>query len=158
MKKIIYLLMMAMTLLVSCEGDRGPMGPPGEKGEKGDATWWYVREFTVHSDQWNLVGREHDLNSYYEYEMKISDLDEDVFLDGVMTAYMYLDEKFTIQAQLPEVVHCGEISNGKEHLWTETYKCDFAVGSVMFKVEFSDFLTEYRPSTKRFRVVLQLPY
>lgn len=154
MKRIIFLLTTAMMLFVSCEGDRGPVGPPGEKGDKGDGTWWYVKEFTVRTDQWKLVGKEHDLNSYYEYQVNISDLSEDVFYDGLMTAYMYLDDN--TQAQLPEVIHYGiDTENGQEHLWTETYKCDFAVGSILFKVEFSDFLTENRPATKKFRVVLQ---
>ncbi|MDR0743765.1 MAG: hypothetical protein LBF05_05365, partial [Tannerella sp.] len=116
---------------------------------------WVIKEYTVRSDQWKLVGGVDALSSYYEYEVLIPELDKDIFYDGKMTAYMYLDEDYKIQAELPEVIHCGLYNpNGYDDLWTETYKCDYAVGSIMFKVEYSDFYTKNRPGTKRFRVVL----
>ncbi|MDR0393947.1 MAG: hypothetical protein LBH77_02190 [Tannerella sp.] len=161
MKKILFLLSVIILMSVSCEGPMGPMGPMGERGEKGEkgeaGSEWYIREYTVRSDQWVLVGGGvDDLNSYYQYEVSMPELDEDIFYDGKMTGYMYLDKDYRIQAELPEVIHLGEYnpSTGSDYLWTETYKCDYAVGSVMFKVEYSDFYTGNRPGTKRFRVVL----
>jgi hypothetical protein len=157
MKKILLLLSAAVMLFASCEGPRGPQGPPGENG---GSEWWFVKEYTVRSDQWKLVGGEDELNSYFQYEVLISDLDEDVFYDGKVECSMYLDEDYRIQANLTEVIHYGEYNpnTGKEELWTETYKCDYAVGSIMFKVEYSDFYTGKRPGTKRFRVMLNLSY
>ncbi|MDR2042485.1 MAG: hypothetical protein LBP98_09265 [Tannerella sp.] len=151
MKKILFLLPAAVLMFVSCEG---PAGPPGEKGEPG--LWWFVNEYTVRSDQWKLVGGTDELNSYYQYEIPVPELDKDVFYEGKMTCYMYLNEDYSVQAELPEVIHYGEYNpdTGGENLWTETYKCDYAIGSILFKVEYSDFFTGNRPGTKRFRVVL----
>jgi hypothetical protein len=150
MKKILFLLLAAIFVFASCEG---PMGP---KGETGDTLEWYIREYTVQSNQWELIGGRDKLNSFFQFEVLMPELDADIFYDGKMMAYMYLDDACTIQAALPEVIHYGQYNpqNGTDDLWTETYKCDYAVGSIMFKVEYSDFYTENRPGTKTFRVVL----
>jgi hypothetical protein len=153
MKKILFLLFAMILLSTSCEG---PVGPRGEKGESGNGLMWFIQEFTVRSDQWKLVGGVDALNSYFQYEVSIPDLNEDIFYDGKMTCYMYLDDDYRIQAELPEVIHYGQYNpnTGNDDLWTETYKCDYAIGHVMFKVEYSDFYTVNRPGTKKFRVVL----
>jgi hypothetical protein len=149
MKKIL-LLSVVILLSASCAEESG-IAPANE-------TWFYVREYTVRSDQWRLVGGEDELDSYYEYEVSVPDLDRDVFYYGNVDCYMYLDNDYTIQAKLPEVIHRGQYNptTREDDLWTETYKCDYAIGSILFKVEYSDFYTGNRPGTKKFRVFLVL--
>jgi hypothetical protein len=134
----------------------GPMGPQGEKGEPGEGMWWFVKEYTIRPNQWELVGGANNLESYYRYEINISELDEDIFYDGKVSCSVYTDEESkNIQQDLPCVWHYGEPDNDGPYLWTETYDFDYAVGSIMLYVTYNDFLTAGNlPDRSKFRVIL----
>jgi hypothetical protein len=59
-----------------------------------------------------------------------------------------------VQKLLPFSIPHRTFEGSEEILWTETYDCDFAPGSIMFYVNYSDFFVSNRPPTTSFRVVL----
>jgi len=155
MKRIILFISLFVFTFTACEG---PMGPPGEKGEKGDpgeGMNWFAKTYTVRENQWELVGKKNDYNSFYRYEIKISDLDDFVYEEGSVFCYMFqtVDE---IEVQTPLTYHFpkGFDDDGKDYLYNETYFFDFTPGSVMIYAYWSDFMTENLPPTTTFRVVL----
>jgi hypothetical protein len=143
MKKILFFGLAVMWLLVSCDSVRS--------GYEED-TWWYVEEFTVHASDWKLVNGVNALDSYYERTFSFYELTREIFKRGQVLCYMYKDND--TQTLLPSSIHYGEVDGGKESLWTETYNCDFSVRSITFTVKYSDFKTEIRPPTTKFKVVL----
>ena len=150
MKKLFLLMTAAMVLFASCEG------PAGRDGIDGAETYWFVEDYTINANQWKLINGEDQLNSYFQAEVQIPQLDSDIYRKGNVFCYMYQrNDGVEVQTLLPFTVPYGEPRGGNsEHIWIETYACDFKVGSVMFYVNFSDFYTNNRPPTTTFRVVL----
>ena len=153
MKKILFLLSAAIMLLTSCEG---PAGRDGLDGLDGEGMYWFVKKYTINTNQWELVNGKDQLNSYFRAEVKIPELDSEIYKNGNVFCYMYQDvDGVEVQTILPFSLPMGQSNpNGSEELWTETYAYDFTVGSVMFYVNYSDFYTSNRPPTTSFRVVL----
>ena len=148
MKKLL-LCMVAVGLLTCCEG------PPGRDGRDGEGTYWYVNDYTINSNQWQLINGVDQLGSYFQAEVRISQLTKEIYENGNVFCYMYQNiNGVEVQTLLPFTVPCGEGQGNSEHLWTETYACDFSPGSIMFYVNYSDFFTINRPPTTSFRVVL----
>ncbi|MDR2471939.1 MAG: hypothetical protein LBD53_00040, partial [Tannerella sp.] len=135
--------------LSACEG------PAGRDGLDGEGANWFVKNYQVKSNQWQLIGGQNDLNSYWQAEVVIPELTKFVYEKGNVFCYMFQnpDGNTEVQTLLPFVVPYGQIKNGNEYIWTETYACDFTVGSVMFYVNYSDFMTSNRPLDATFRVV-----
>lgn len=150
MKKIVLLFSLFALTFVSCEG---PMGPPGEPG---DGMYWFVETYTIKANQWELVGGKNQLNSYFRAEILVPELTDRIYEDGNVFCYMFQNIDGTeVQTLLPFTLPVGEdLGGGKENLWTETFACDFAPGSIMFYVNYSDFITSENPGTITFRVVL----
>ena len=143
MKKILLFGLAAMWLFVSCQVARS--------GYEED-TWWFVKEFTVHSNDWKLVNKVNGLDSYYERTVSINELTREIFKKGQVSCYMYRDGD--TQTLLPISIHYGESVDESEYFWTETYNCEFSVHSITFTVNYSDFRTDIRPPTTKFKVVL----
>ena len=140
MKKLL-LLSAVLWLFLSCEGTEG--------------MYWYVDTYEIHTNQWQLVNGVDNLGSYYQAEIKIPELTKKIYEKGNVFCYMFQKSNGTeVQTLLPFTVPYGEGKGNSEHLWTETYACDFAPGSIMFYVNYSDFYTNVRPPTTTFRVVL----
>ena len=146
MKKILFLLSAAIILLASCEG------PAGKDAE----VYWFVKTYTINSNQWELINGEDQINSFFRAEIVIPELDRDIYKDGNVFCYMFQNvDGVEVQTPLPYSIPVGQsYPNGSEELWTETYAFDFTVGSIMFYVNYSDFYTNNRPPTTRFRVVM----
>ena len=140
MKKKLFLLM-ALFILFACETEE---------------LKWVIKEYTVNSNQWELMNGANQLNSFYRAELKIPDLDRYVYENGNVFCYMYQTvDGVEVQTLLPFTIPYGErLGNGYESLWTETISCDFTIGSVMIYVNYSDFNTSNKPPTASFRVVL----
>lgn len=149
MKKVLLLLVVFSGLLfISCEGPEGPAGPPGYDGKNGKdgkdgyGSYWYVVKFTIQPNEWAVGGGiAGDLNTFYYVDKKIKELDNNVFDNGNVIAYIETDKG--IKNGMPYVLHFGELTdNGGEHLWTQTYDYDFVVGSIRFYMTRSDFFTQ----------------
>ena len=138
--------MVAVGLLTGCEG------PPGRDG---DGMYWFVETYTVYTNQWQLMNGVDQLDSYFQAEVRIPQLTKEIYEKGNVFCYMFQTiNGVEVQTLLPFTVPKGEGTGNSEHLWTETFACDFSPGSVMFYVNYSDFYTNNRPPTTSFRVVL----
>ena len=152
MKRILFLLIMSVMVLASCEG---PAGRDGLNGLNGEGVYWVVKTYTIREGDWKLVKGVNELNSYYQAEVSINELSKHVYEDGNVFCYMFQKiDGVEVQTMLPFVIPVGEGQGNKENLWTEMYSCDFSPGSIMFYVNYSDFATVVRPPTISFRVVL----
>ena len=143
MKKILLLLSVAITLFTSCEVED---------------PYKFVDVYTINTNRWELINGVDQLNSYYQAEIRIPELDRGVYEKGTVSCYMFQKiDGVEVQTPLPFSLPKGiDNGNGTEDLWTETYAYDFAVGSIMFYVNYSDFWTgDHRPPTISFRVVLR---
>lgn len=147
MRKLLFFLF-AAALLFGCQGQEGPMGPMGIPGE---GTNWDVTEWTVSSNQWKLNGTVNGGNSYYYCELVDPKLTPFIASSGNVAVYLYTNTTSSgrIQTPLPYVSH---YTDGKA-AWTETYDFDFAPGSIVVYVKYSDFNTATVPPTRTFRVV-----
>jgi hypothetical protein len=143
MKKYVFLLSLLTLTFASCEG---PMGPPG------DGVTRSIINFTVHEGDWKLVGRVNELNSFYMYEFPAPEVTAFVCEKGNVFGYRWFD--IDEQTPLGQVVHIGELINGNEYLFTETYSFSFRPGYITFYVDYSDFVTDIPPGTCDFRIVL----
>lgn len=152
MKKILFFLMASAWLIVSCEG---PAGRDGRNGLDGADAYWFVKNYTISSNQWELKNGVNELNSFFQAEIVIPELTREIYEKGNVFCYMYQNvDGFEVQTLLPYTVPLGERNGNTEYLWTETYACDFMPGSIMIYVNYSDFVTDVRPPANRFRVVL----
>jgi hypothetical protein len=142
-------------MLIACQGPAGRDGLDGANGKDGEGINWWIGNFTISANQWELVNGVNALNSYYRAEVQVPQLTEFVYENGNVFVYMFQNVNGTeVQTLLPFVVPYGEASGSEEFLWTEMYACDFAVGSVVFYVNYSDFFTENKPPATSFRIVL----
>ena len=140
------LLSVAIMMFTSC---LGPKGDPGEGME------WFVREYTILQNRWELINGRDQLNSFFRAEILIPELDNFVYNKGNVFVYMFQTvDDVEVQTLLPFTIPVGKMINGQEHLWTETHSYDFSVGSIMVYVNYSDFYTSNIPPAATFRVVL----
>jgi hypothetical protein len=148
MKKLVFLLFAVVGILfVSCEG------PPGKDAT---GTYWFVKDYTIQQNAWQLVNPKDSINSYYRAAVSIPELTTDIYEDGHVFCYMFqsVNDK-EVQTILPFVNHYGERDNSwNAYFWTETYSYDFYSGGVTFYLTYSDFATSVPAPTCTFRVVL----
>jgi hypothetical protein len=146
------MISLGLVTLASCAG---PVGPPGPAGEGMN---WEVRTYTVRQNDWKLVGRAGELNSYYIYEIMERSLTDFVYTDGNVFAYLIQNpgQKNEVQTPLPYIIPVGEWDKGEEFLWTEIYSFDIMPGSIAFQLRYSDFETGVAPPPElcNFRVVM----
>ena len=153
MKKLFFLLSVVLFTFASCEG---PPGRDGLDGRDGAGTYWFVKTYTIQSNQWTLINGEDQLNSYFRAQISIPKLDRELYERGNVQCYMFQNINNTeVQTPLPFTIPLGEKgTGGGELLWTETVSFDFYPGTITFYVNYSDFYTSNRPGTVTFRVVL----
>ena len=146
MKKLLFLMSVVAFLFASCEG------PPGRDGLNGGETYWFVRDYPISANNWQLVGGVDQLNSYYRASINISELGRDIYENGNVFCYMYQTVNGRgVQTILPFTV---PKANDDGELWTETYSYDFYPGTITFYFICDDFYTNNRPPATTFRVVL----
>ena len=153
MKKVLSILTLAL-FIVACEGPRGPQGPPGEPGE---GINWKVMDFTIKSNQWELVGDKDELGSYYMYLFEGNNAPEELRyvvdnmgeVSGCLVGSLDGEEIFY---PLPHENFFGSSDGEYESLWSETYKFDYPRSSIAFYVYYSDFYTATPPATCTFRM------
>ena len=135
MKKIGLLICVLAMALTSCEGPMGPPGPPGASGEKLN---WEILYYTVHADDWKLVGNKDGLNSHYIFDFKESKLTKFIYEKGLVKGFriLKLDNGDNVQTPLPY------------------YTYDFMPGSIAFYAYYTDFYTANKPPTCTFRIVM----
>ncbi|WP_165022556.1 hypothetical protein [Dysgonomonas sp. ZJ279] len=143
---------MGMTGLTGQQGEQGPQGVQGEPGEPGYGTSWYVTSFTIQSSEWQLMGAPGELNSYYYLDKSLPELNNFVFNQGTVVAYIETEKD--IKNGLPYVLHKGGSDNQGEFLWTQTFDFDFYPKGVRFYLTYSDFNTQIPPDTETFHIVL----
>ena len=156
MKKVLAIITLAL-LIVACEGPRGPQGPPGPQGEPGEGINWKVYDFTIKSNQWELVGGEDQLNSYYMYLFEGNDAPEELqyvvdYMGDVSGCLVGKLDGEDIFYPLPYENYYGNANGEYESLWCEMYKYDYTRSSIAFYVYYSDFYTATPPATCTFRM------
>ena len=146
MKRLFVVLMTVAGLFASCEG------PAGRDGAE---AYWFVKVYTINSNDWRLVGGVDQLDSRYEAKISIKELDKDLYENGLVSCYMFQrTNNVEVQTPLPFTIPYGKKNGNKEDLWTETYSFECAPGFITFYVYYSDFYTSNRPPSTSFRVVL----
>ena len=150
MKKVL-LLSAAVWMLAACEG------PAGRDGFDGAETYWFVKNYPVRSNDWQIVNGVDQLGSYFRYTVNINELDRDIYENGTVTCYMFQNVNgVEVQTPLQHTIHKGKQEGNSDYLWTETYSFMYSLRSITFIVEYSDFYTNNnnRPDDTTFRVVL----
>jgi len=142
MKKLVFFLAF-IGFFASCDVKRDGYA---------DDLYWFVKEYTVASNQWELVNGVDQVDSYYKYSVDIHQLNREILKRGNIFCYMYRDNN--VQTPLPFTIHYGEKDGDSDYLWTETYSFEFTLRTITFYVNYSDFKTNNRPRTTTFRVVL----
>ena len=151
MKRLFFVLMTVVGLFASCEG------PAGRDGLDGAETYWFVKVYTINTNDWRLINGVDRLGSYYEAKISIKELDKDLYEKGLVSCYMFqrTNNNVEVQTPLPFTLPYGKATGGnQEELWTETYSFEYSPGSITFYVYYSDFYTSNRPPSTSFRVVL----
>jgi hypothetical protein len=130
--------------------------------KEGEGMFFYVETFTVGTNEWELVqGGPDEMGTYFRKEILLRELDESIYHGGHVLCYIFdRVDGLEVQSNLPYIKPFGEILDGREYFWNETYSYDFTpgsksgAGSVMIYVKYSDFITSLRPGTWKFRIVL----
>lgn len=150
MKKNFLLALMMVFAFISCEG---PMGPPGPPGESGDGAHWSIKTIAVEANQWKLYADEDGLNPYYMCEVNLTDLDNFIYTDGNVFAYLIQSpgQDNEVQTPLPVTI---PLENEYGERWFETLSFDYMPGSIAFYVRYNDFAVDQRPARQEFRVVM----
>lgn len=145
MKKILLYLLVVVSLF-SCKGEDGR---DGLDGLNVNLYTWKVK---INASDWRLSGEPYELGSYYYATVAVPELDQDVLNNGIKLAY--IETSPGVQVGLPYVLHKGDVVNGKESLWTQTYDCEYEPGYVTFILTYSDFDTWNAPDTEFFNIIL----
>lgn len=147
MKKNFLLALMMVFAFISCEG---PMGPPGESGE---GAHWSIETIAVEENEWKLFYDENGLNPYYMCEKRYPALDNTVYVDGNVFAYLIQFPGEPNEVQTPLSVTLP-LENDYGERWFETLSFDYMPGSIAFYVRYNDFAVDQRPARQEFRVVM----
>ena len=99
------------------------------RNETRDEVDWFTTKVTIEPRDWN-----YSPNGYYYTDVKVRELDRDVFRGGIVCCYLY-DGK-DVQIQLPYTRHYNE--GGQE--WTRTIDYDF------YKHGVTIYVTDYSPN------------
>ena len=162
MKKLIGCFMMLMLAFTACEGPMGPAGRDGRDGwdgKDGAETKWWIRDFTIAKNDWRLAGNPNDIGSYFYCIYDVSEITRDIYNDGAIIAYYRYVDDFgdEVQTVLPYTYYDIVVDDyDNEFPYCVQFSYDTTVGSIAFKLVFSDFYTkEYGPPAScKFRLVL----
>jgi hypothetical protein len=146
MKRRLFILL-AGTILLSCEG---PMGPPGESGVE---TQWQHLYYQVEEHAWELMGDGQGApNSYYQYVVDEPALTNFIYREGVVTGYLVANPGTPdeVLRPLPDTWPVAD----RQNYWSESVTFDYMPGSVAFYVGYSDFATNIRPGKMIFKLTM----
>ena len=140
MKKLRSWLLIVMIGITACEGPMGPQGPPGRDAAE---TQWWLLDFTVTRQMWELIGDPNDIGSFYRCVFDVPDLSTAIYNDGgIFCNYRYKDDfGDDVQTPLPFTYYDIDIRDGVEFPFAVQISYDVTPGSVAFKLVFSDFYT-----------------
>ena len=115
-------------------------------------TQWEVVNITVPSGDW--VWNDIDgVDGFYSATYNLPEMSDFIFTDGAALGYYYFDSRS--KTALPYVK--SYYDNAAQLYYTETYSCDFQVGSpskVTFYLEMSDLQGFDNPPSANFQIVL----
>lgn len=118
---------------------------------------WYIKDVTVSSNDWVLVGNPGQVGSYYEYIVYDVPLKESYY-SGIVAGYMYMDfdTNNEIQMPLPYTEYFVDNSSGYSENCAIQYSYDMmANGTVAFKAQPSNHNTQsFRPGKQHFRIAI----
>ena len=148
MKKLTGWLLIVIMGFTACEGPMGPMGRDGRDGRDGadayETQWWNI-EYEIRQSDWVLVGLPNTVGSYYKCIINdVDELTEDVYYDGaIICYYQFVDDAGDwVQTALPYTYYDRENPQGD---FSVQYSYDVTVGSIAFKLAYSDFQTLIPP-------------
>ncbi|GBU07512.1 hypothetical protein AwDysgo_08430 [Bacteroidales bacterium] len=111
----------------------------------------FTKNYKINARDWQLVGEVNGVDSYYEYLFKERNITQNIYEGGMLVAYLYqMDGKVEIQTPLPFNFYD---TNGVS-LWTERYSFNYNPGEIAFTVHFNDFVTQMKPPSQEFRLVV----
>lgn len=148
MKKLLFFLF--AICFISCEGPEGPRGYNGRDGvdgvdgKDGSGVKWFKKSYTIKPADWVLDGATNALESFYYADIEIKDLNNQVYKEGTVIAYM--ETNTGVKVGMPYVRHYGIPDGDGKYFWTETLDFDYTDGSIRFYLTYSDFNTETKPS------------
>jgi hypothetical protein len=156
MKKLLGLLLVAIMGFTACEGPMGPEGPPGKEGPSME---WWIKDYTITGEMWELVGGAGEIGSYYYYVIDNPDITRTIYDDGAIICYFRYKDDFgnDVQTPLPYTYYDIYVNESNvEFPYAVQFSYDAAPGSIALKLVFSDFYTgEYGPpASSKFRLVL----
>ena len=130
----------------------GPMGPKGDPASFDVLVVDVPQKAWVYSDLFD--------NNYFSATVKMPEITEDVFDEGVIMVYRTydFDGKNPSQVALPYVRLNEEITATDEFFYTETVDYEYGIGTMNFYYTVSDFIYELEPAfvpdAMQFRVVI----
>jgi len=161
MKKLLGCLVMFVLFFTACEGPMGPAGRDGRDGwdgKDGVETKWWIKDFTIAKKDWQLVGKPDDIGSYFRCIFNVSEITRDIYNDGAIIAYYRFVDDFgdEVQTVLPYTYYWMDVKGGIEYPYSVQFSYDTTIGSIAFKLTFSDFYTFENgpPATCYFKLVL----
>ena len=147
MKKLILLLITVISF-VACEGPMGPEGPAGP------SVLWKYADPEVYPNQWRLETDADGLNAHYACTIPVSALDWDMYDQGLIKLYVYLDPNDTDlgMIEMPDVYPYQDITTFEDY----TVICGAILqeGKITFTVRYTDFANDVIPPFMKFHVVL----
>lgn len=162
MKKNLFGLILMILAFTACEGPEGPMGPQGIPGEPGLVEGWHIVDVTIPQKDWVLTYDQDGLNPYFHCYVDIEELDDYVYDEGLVFAYLVQDPgtKYEVQTSL----NCSmpyQDPFDPDYTWTVHYSWDYMFGSVAFYVKYDDFViledpngNIIPPATEKFKIVM----
>ncbi|MDR2287188.1 MAG: hypothetical protein LBE04_06905 [Prevotellaceae bacterium] len=152
MKKIrlIALVICSLAILNSCTDN--PIGCADSCTD--DDPIWYTENLEVKAKDWQLIGAEDKIGSYYQYIF-----DGFPYVDGIINVYLYQNfgTKSEKQTPLPYIYYGVDVfEDGSEDHYSIQYSYDIARdGTIALKVYISDYYTRlFRPDDEYFRVTI----
>jgi len=136
MKKILLLFVIAL-LIVSCDDKSKDIQMTNVDLIAKSSDW------VANVDNVGVVG-------YYSVHFDMPEITSGVFNNGMVTAYIVIDNNPTVQEPLPYIRHYQNL-NGT--LWTQTIDFDYSSGGITIYVTNSNFV-DNPPSTMNFRIVI----
>jgi hypothetical protein len=134
----------------------GPAGRDGMDGLDGLTSEWY--NILLDVTEWQLSGEKNQIGSYYYCLFTdIGALDEAMYQEGLVLCYYEYTDKYgdLVMTPLPHTVYDIAVNEGVDHPYAIHFSYDVTPGSILLKLTYSDFLTEWTPPHPcRFKLVL----
>jgi len=134
MKRLIFILFLPV-LLVSCVSYV-------------DEVNMQTVNLSIKASDWVSHADNNGRNSYYSTSFTMPEITRDVFENGSVQVYIYIDDQ--IQQVLPYTRHFEDVYGAR---WTRTVDYDFSEGELIVYVTYSDFRL-YNPGVMSLKVAV----